>query len=181
MTTKHELFSYKGYFGSAEISHEDHCLVGQLLYIDDLVMYEGESFDDLEQGFQRSVDDYIEFCAEVGKSPEKTYSGSFNVRIGSELHSKAARKASASGVSLNDYVREAVKCSVEGAAAIHNGAAPRAPEPFYIFDSPATASTTSPYHAEIMANIGSEELLREKVSATARLTLVKQTPERKVA
>ena len=55
MSTKSESFSYKSYFGSAEISHEDHCLVGQVLYIDDLVMYEGETFDELEQAFQSSI------------------------------------------------------------------------------------------------------------------------------
>lgn len=112
MSNKQELFRYKGYFGSAEVSHEDHCLVGQILYINDLIMYQGATYKELEQAFQHSVDDYLDFCIQIGKEPEKTYSGSFNVRIGSDLHSKAARAAVRAGVSLNDYVRQAITQSV---------------------------------------------------------------------
>ena len=35
--------------------------------------------------------------------------GSFNVRVGSELHRKAALKASGSGISLNTLVEEAIQ------------------------------------------------------------------------
>ncbi len=113
MSAQQEFFSHKGYFGSAEVSHEDHCLVGQLLYIDDLVMYEGATYEEIERAFQQSVDDYLQFCSEVGKQPQKTYSGSFNVRIGAALHLKAARAALRTGISLNDYVRQAIAQSVE--------------------------------------------------------------------
>jgi predicted HicB family RNase H-like nuclease len=113
MSAQQEFFSYKGYFGSAEVSHEDHCVVGQLLYIDDLVIYEGDTYDEIERAFQQSVDDYLQLCSEVGKEPQKTYSGSFNVRIGATLHLKAARAALRAEVSLNDYVRQAIAQSVE--------------------------------------------------------------------
>ena len=33
-----------------------------------------------------SLDDYLAFCEEVGKSPEKEYKGTFNVRISPERH-----------------------------------------------------------------------------------------------
>ena len=112
MTIRSELLSYKGYVGSAEISHEDECLVGQILYIDDLVMYEGGTYSELKKAFEDSVDDYLELCAKVGKSPNKAYSGSFNVRIGPDLHSKAARAAADAGITLNDFVRNAVANSV---------------------------------------------------------------------
>jgi predicted HicB family RNase H-like nuclease len=109
MMMKTESFSYKGYTGSSEFSHEDRCLVGQILYIDDLILYEGDSYDDLKKAFQSSVNEYLEFCKKVGKEPQKAYSGSFNVRIGADLHAKAAQKAIQSGVSLNEYVRLAVQ------------------------------------------------------------------------
>ena len=38
---------------------------------------------------------YLEFCAETGKQPEKPFKGSFNVRIGADLHRKATLAASA--------------------------------------------------------------------------------------
>lgn len=124
MNAKQEYFSYKDYFGSAEVSHEDHCLIGQLLHIDDLVMYEGTTYDELEQAFQKSVDDYLEFCEQVGKKPEKTYSGSFNVRIGPALHRAAAHAAQRAGVSLNDYVRQAVVHGPMETSALYLGTAP---------------------------------------------------------
>ena len=108
MSAKQDLFSYKGYFGSAEVSHEDKCLIGELLYVDDLVMYEAANYGELEGAFRRSVNDYLSFCKKVGKEPAKTYSGSFNVRIGPDLHSKVARAAQRAGSSLNDYVRQAI-------------------------------------------------------------------------
>ena len=181
MSTKIESFSYKSYFGSAEISHEDHCLVGQVLYIDDLVMYEGETFDELEQAFQNSVDEYLEFCQQVGKSPEKTYSGSFNVRIGADLHSKAARKASAFGISLNDFVREAVRSSLEGGGANTDKSSSAVDSPFYIFETPMTESSTAQYFAEIMARGGEVQVAADEISSPARLTLVSNTAAQKVA
>jgi predicted HicB family RNase H-like nuclease len=112
MNIQSDLLSYKGYVGSAEISHEDECLVGQVLYVDDLIMYDGGTYSELKKAFEDSVDDYLELCAKVGKSPNKAYSGSFNVRIGPDLHSKAARAAADAGITLNDFVRSAVANSV---------------------------------------------------------------------
>ncbi len=146
MSSQQECFSYKGYFGSAEVSHEDHCLVGQLLYIDDLVMYEGATYDEIEQAFQQSVDDYLKFCEEVGKEPQKTYSGSFNVRIGAALHNKAARAAVRAGVSLNDYVRQAVAHSVEEGGSMTLGASSYFFPPAFgaggLFEMPGVVGTT---------------------------------------
>jgi hypothetical protein len=36
-------FSYKGFCGSKEISLEDDCLFGKILFVNDLVTYEAES------------------------------------------------------------------------------------------------------------------------------------------
>jgi predicted HicB family RNase H-like nuclease len=44
--------------------------------------------------------------------PERPFKGSFNVRIGSELHRKAALEASGRGISLNALVEDALKQAV---------------------------------------------------------------------
>ena len=56
----------------------------------DLVLYRIECADiqNVEKEFHEAVDDYLEFCKEVGKEPDKEYKGSFNVRISLELHKK---------------------------------------------------------------------------------------------
>ena len=49
---------HRGYAGSIEISLEDRCLHGRLLYVDDLITYEAESVPELEAAFRDAVDRY---------------------------------------------------------------------------------------------------------------------------
>jgi predicted HicB family RNase H-like nuclease len=104
---------YKGYTGSIEVSVEDGCLFGKIQFINDLVGYEGETVDELRQSFQSAVDGYLDTCKELGEEPEKPFKGSFNVRIGSELHREAAVAASQDGISLNEFVARGVKEAIE--------------------------------------------------------------------
>ena len=56
------LFRYKGFYGSAQASIEDHCLFGKLEFIEPLVSYEGQNIEELEQAFKDTVDDYLLDC-----------------------------------------------------------------------------------------------------------------------
>lgn len=56
-----ELF-YRGYSGSAEFSHEDGCLHGRILSIDDLITYEAADQVRLQAEFERAVDQYLAHC-----------------------------------------------------------------------------------------------------------------------
>jgi predicted HicB family RNase H-like nuclease len=64
---------------------------------------------DITEDFHNAIDEYLAFCEENGKMPEKPFKGSFNVRIGADLHHKAALTASARGVSLNTLVENAIR------------------------------------------------------------------------
>ncbi len=103
---------YKDYVGSVEFSEEDDCFFGKLIGIKDLISYEGDSVATLKADFHSSVDEYLEFCKQNNKLPEKPYKGSFNIRIQPELHRKAALAASARGISLNSFVEDAIKHNV---------------------------------------------------------------------
>ena len=81
---------YKGYIGSVDFSEEDQVLHGKVLGIRSLVSYEGTSVKSLIKDFHHSVDLYLENCKESGTKPETAYKGSFNVRIPSDMHKKAA-------------------------------------------------------------------------------------------
>lgn len=98
---------YKGYLGTIEPNLEEGTLFGKVAFIRDLVTYEAENLKQLQQEFQVSVDDYLEFCTERSKEPNKPLKGSFNVRISPELH-RAAVMAVGDG-SLNAFVGEAIK------------------------------------------------------------------------
>lgn len=98
---------YKGYLGSVEYSSEDHCLFGKLAFISDLVNYEADSVEMLEQAFKDSVEHYLVSCAQVGKKPQVPLKGTFNIRISPELHRKAVMAAG--NKSLNTFVSEAIQ------------------------------------------------------------------------
>jgi predicted HicB family RNase H-like nuclease len=109
-------FNYKGYQGSVKVSIEDNCMHGKIEFISDLVNYEAETVEQLETEFKLAVDSYLETCQEVGMEPKKPFKGSFNVRIGQELHEKAAKRAGEKGKSLNEYIKDIVQKDTESHA-----------------------------------------------------------------
>lgn len=104
---------YKDFLGSVDFSSEDECFYGKIIGITDLVTFEGTSIVELKQSFHNAVDDYIEMCTSIGKKPMKSYKGSFNVRIGSELHRNAALYAAANHKTLNAFVTEAITSKLQ--------------------------------------------------------------------
>ena len=78
-----------------------------------MVTFEGTSVDELENAFQEMVNLHIEDCKREGKPVEKSYKGSFNVRISQELHKKAAQAAAVKGITLNQLVKRAISRDVK--------------------------------------------------------------------
>jgi len=103
---------YKNYVGSVEFSETDAVLHGKVVGIKSLISFEGDSVSAIIDDFHNAVDEYLEFCVETRKQPEKPFKGSFNVRIGTDLHRKAVLAASARGISLNTFVEDAIKQTV---------------------------------------------------------------------
>lgn len=103
---------YRDYTGSIDFSEEDEVFHGKVIGIKSLISFEGNSVQTLTEDFHNAVDGYLEYCEKNGKQPEKPFKGSFNVRIQPELHRKAALTASARGISLNAFVEDAIRRSV---------------------------------------------------------------------
>lgn len=114
-----ELLEYKGYTGSVEVSIGEGVLHGKVLFINDLVTYEAADVPGLRQEFEAAVDDYLETCAALDKAPDQAFSGVFNVRLGSDLHRKAAIKATRQSVKLNALVVAAVEQYVSEQPVVH--------------------------------------------------------------
>ena len=74
-----------------------------------MITFEGTSVDEVQQAFHESVDDYLEFCAQRGESPEKPFSGKFVVRLPAELHRKAYIQAKLKDKSLNSWITEVLQ------------------------------------------------------------------------
>lgn len=100
---------YKGYSGSIEYSKEDNLLYGKVLGIQGLVSFEGKTGKELELDFVEAIDEYLSDCKAKGITPEKPFKGSFNVRIPTELHQKAALLAMKDKMSLNNFVAESIR------------------------------------------------------------------------
>lgn len=95
--------TYKNYTGTVEFSEADGVLFGRIVGIDDVISYEGQSVQELREAFQESVDDYLDHCRAIGKTPNHPYSGKFTLRLDPALHAKIAMQAQAKGKSLNQY------------------------------------------------------------------------------
>jgi len=104
---------YKGFLGSVEFDPEAGVLHGRIEFIEDLVTFEGTTVPMVVREFKAAVDDYLATCKEVGREPDVPFKGTFNVRVGPELHKRAAMAAKRSDRSLNDFVKEAVERCLE--------------------------------------------------------------------
>ena len=106
------MMNYKGYAATVEYDSDDRCFHGIVTNIADTVYFEGASVNELEQAFQKTVDAYLAHCKKIGKSPDKPFSGKFNVRLDPASHRQAATLARAGGVSLNTFVAEVLRRAV---------------------------------------------------------------------
>ena len=104
---------YQDFVGTVQYNADDRIFHGKLAFINDLVTFEGSSVTELETAFREAVEDYTELCEQIGKQPEKSFAGSFNVRIKPELHRQAAIASLEKGISLNQLVVDALSRYVQ--------------------------------------------------------------------
>lgn len=64
------VFWYGGYAGSVEYDDRDKIFHGRMLYISDVIAYEGATVDDLEENFMDAVDSYLMGLKELGRQSE---------------------------------------------------------------------------------------------------------------
>ena len=103
---------YRDYAAHIEYSDEDHCFVGHIAGIRDIVGFHGESVSELRAAFEEAVDDYLETCTKLGRTPQKPYSGKLFLRIDPALHARVATLAEAEGKSINLWAQEVLQQAV---------------------------------------------------------------------
>lgn len=99
-----DMMRYKNYYGPVHYSDDDKVFYGKVEFIRALVSYEGTDVESLRGAFEEAVDGYLETCREQGREPEHPFKGSFNIRVGSNLHQRIALAAMRKGVTLNKYI-----------------------------------------------------------------------------
>ncbi|MBS1524492.1 MAG: type II toxin-antitoxin system HicB family antitoxin [Bacteroidetes bacterium] len=108
-----DILQHQQYYASVHFSTDDEVFYGRILGINDLVSFEGASVKELKKSFREAVEDYIATCKTIGKEPEKTYKGTFNVRVSVDLHKEAAHFAAVHDITLNEFVKVALSFSLD--------------------------------------------------------------------
>ena len=103
------MMKYKGYFGKVEYDSDAKIFHGEVIGLKDVITFQAKTVDKLKKAFKDSINDYLEWCAERGEKPEKTYSGKIHVRINPDLHAQLALDAAKKGISLNDLINKLLK------------------------------------------------------------------------
>ena len=98
--------THRGYAARIDYSDEDGCFVGHIAGINDVVGFHGESVEELRDAFVESVDDYLETCEKLNRSPQKPYSGNLMLRIPPRVHAAIATAAEVSGKSINQWASD---------------------------------------------------------------------------
>jgi predicted HicB family RNase H-like nuclease len=65
---------YKGYQGQVTFDEDAKIFHGEVVGLRDVVTFQGTSIDELKQALKDSVDEYLDFCKELGRAPEKPLS-----------------------------------------------------------------------------------------------------------
>ena len=98
--------TYRGYAARIEYSDEDGCFIGHVAGINDVVGFHGESVTELRAAFEEAVDDYLETCEKLNRSPQRPYSGKMMLRIPPPVHAAVATAAEVSGKSINQWATD---------------------------------------------------------------------------
>ena len=104
---------YKGYRARVEFDEQADLFHGEVIDTRDVITFQGRSVDELKDALKDSVDDYLDWCAQRGKQPDKPFSGKLMVRMDPELHRSVSAAAARAGKSLNSWIAERL---AEGAA-----------------------------------------------------------------
>ena len=99
---------YKGYSARIEYNEEDRCFVE----ITDIVGFHGDTVQQLQEAFEEAVEDYLETCQKLDKSPQMPYSGELRLQIPPDIHAAIVRAAEAYGKDINQWVLDAFSHAV---------------------------------------------------------------------
>lgn len=103
------MLTYKGYSGKVEFDEQARIFHGEVIDTRDVITFQGNSVDEIEQSFKDSIDDYLDFCSKRGEEPERPFSGKLLLRIPSDLHHEIFIKARQNGKSINSWVIDLLK------------------------------------------------------------------------
>ncbi len=95
-----------GYHAKIVYDSELDLFRGEILGLNGGADFYGRTPDELRLEFKKSLDVFLQVCAEQGIEPQRHYSGKFNLRISPSLHEQLVIKAQVKGTSVNQLVQQ---------------------------------------------------------------------------
>ena len=78
--------TYRGYTAEIIYSNEDECFVGDVVNIDDIICFHGDTDEELRVAFEGVVDLHIKVKEEPENPPQKHFAGRLLSRLRQALH-----------------------------------------------------------------------------------------------
>ena len=103
------IMTVDGYQAKIEYDPELDQFRGEILGLNGGADFYGKNPKELRSEFKKSLQIFLEVCAEKGIEPRRNFSGKFNLRISPELHERLAIAAQAEGKSINLIAQEALQ------------------------------------------------------------------------
>ncbi len=108
------IMRYRGYIARIDFDEADGVFAGSVLGLSEAISFYGASVDELRGDFMFAIDHYLMVCQEAGIDPEKPAAGKILVRLAPEVHAAVLIEARSSGVSLNEWMNDAVLRKLAG-------------------------------------------------------------------
>jgi predicted HicB family RNase H-like nuclease len=106
-----QTMNYKGYTASIDYSYEESCLIGEVIGIEDNILFRGSTLSEIFETFKEMIDWYLADCEEDGIEPNKPPE-EIMVPFPTELYAKAYSQAEKAGVSVQAFMQRAIQQSV---------------------------------------------------------------------
>ncbi len=103
------MIEYKGYLGVFNFEPDSGSFHGTVVNTNDVISFYGSSVAELRREMRRSVEEYLAFCREQDRPPEKPFSGKLMLRTTPELHRKVALQAARHRLSMNAWVQQVLE------------------------------------------------------------------------
>lgn len=103
------IMTVDGYQAKIEYDADLDQFRGEILGLNGGADFYGKNPKELRSEFKKSLQTFLEVCAEKGIEPRRSFSGKFNLRISPELHERLAIVAQSEGKSINVVAQEALK------------------------------------------------------------------------
>ena len=99
---------YKGFTATLEIIPDGNIILGRLEGIPDTITFAAKTPAQVPVQFGHAVDEYLESCKKLGRTPPRPYSGNIQLRVSPALHAAVAHVVKLKGLGSIQSLGEAL-------------------------------------------------------------------------